>query len=356
MKGYAKKRLALFLCIMILIPSISSFLPMTAQEVSAKTSTMLYMDLYFEALDRVILIEKGEKFYLGDFVNVYEPSSSSSHWYTTFCKNVKYTSSKKSVISVNSKGLATAKKTGKSTITIKYKNGITFLNVKVVKAGTFKNTTAVKGVRKRAQKLSKSMPSKITLSNGYKYLEMSRDFTAFTTKHSANITTSGTLRGKAMGKNNGTYTKLAVPQAGRFSALSELFYNYYAKHSPVSGTKKLKIASISATPTEIKIKTTQKLTSAHVLAAHLEYPFLNDSVSKKKVSFRVDIFDKNGVILSNAVATMKKGSNVMTIKGFKTYSAEEGDLVPFKLKKGQKYAIGSKKLSSWGSGKTFKVK
>ena len=175
MKKYAKIRLSVFLCIMLVLPSIISVLPMTTTEAVAATNVSLYWNYNTDAANNaVIQVEKGEKFNIGDYAYVWFDVM--DYGCASQYKGVKYSSNKKSVLAVNSKGIVTAKKTGKATLTIKYKGQKITKKFQVVKAGTFKDTSAVKGLRKKADKLSKNMPSEITLSNGYKYLNMLKDF------------------------------------------------------------------------------------------------------------------------------------------------------------------------------------
>ena len=119
MKNHMRIRLAVFLCIMMVLPLIISILPMTAQDVSA--AQQLYFDWYYEInnyKDSFIEIEQGAKFNVGDYAYIMDKNLSGCA--SLFAK-AKYSSAKKGVASVNSKGLLTAKKPGTTTIKIKYR-------------------------------------------------------------------------------------------------------------------------------------------------------------------------------------------------------------------------------------------
>lgn len=362
MKRYAKIRLSVFLCIMLVLPSIISVLPMTATEAVAATNVSLYWNYNTNAANNaVIQVEKGEKFNIGDYAYVWLDVM--DYGCASQYKGVKYSSNKKSVLAVNSKGIVTAKKTGKATLTIKYKGKTITKKFQVVKAGTFKDTAAVKGLRKKVDKLSKNMPSEITLSNGYKYLKMLKDYNAYTTKHNDKFNRCGMLLEYVQLSTFGylgNTGKFAVPQSGRFCVLDQMLYQYADKHSPTStrSSKQLKIASASATTTSIKVKLKQKVNASHILAAHIENSYLNETVDKKKANVNLTIYDKTADKYYSGIGTIKKGSKIMTIKLItSTYDAGSQKYVDksAKLKKGHTYVIG-RKDTFWGNEKTVKVK
>ncbi|MBQ8528035.1 MAG: hypothetical protein IJ429_06130 [Lachnospiraceae bacterium] len=362
MKGYAKIRLAVFLCIMMVFPSIVSVLPMTAQEVSAASNVSVYWTYQFTLTAmETIQIEKGEKFNIGDYAYYYDGTVSKT---VSQVSKASYSSSKKSVLSVDSKGNVKAKKTGKATITIKCKGIKIKKTFQVVKAGTFKDTKVVTNVRKKAEKLKKNMPSKITVSNGYKYLKMENEFSDYVAKNSTKINQAGFLCEKQSFGNYTSYpitNKLAVPQAGRFLALNQLLYSYADKNSPTStrSSKQLKISSVSATTKSITIKTKQKITDAHILAENINSSFLNTTPSKKSAKAYVYIYDKKADQWYTGTATLKKGSKTITVKNF-VHSYYDSDAKKYvsktvKLKKNHTYTIGAKGVH-WGNGKKVTVK
>ena len=351
MKNHLKIRLSVFLCILMVLPSIISILPMTAQEVSAASNVYLYWNYEINSYDMdVIEIEKGQRFYIGDYA--YLTDGSKSGCASQFSK-AKYTSSKKSVITINSKGILTAKKSGKSKVTIKYGGKSISKVFEVVPAGSFDASEITEGLQQKLKKITNNMPSKITTSNGYKYLQTVIDYENYVSENSEDISAGGVL------KDISSYTnQLAVPQAGRYYALTQLMYQYSSKNSPTatSSSKILKPVSASATTKAIKVKTKQKATAAHILATDIYYIDLNDA-GKKTAKCYVTITDVNTNKVYPAIATITKGSKTISIVPIKrTYDSydEKYTIKKLSLKKGHTYQIGSS--MEWGNGIKVKVK
>ena len=360
MKRYAKIRLAVFLCIMLVLPSIVSVLPMSAQDVSAAEE--LYFSWFYEIEkheNTPIQIEKGAKFYVGDYAYI---GQGNDYGTATMYKDVKYSSSKKSVISVTSKGLLTAKKGGTATIKIKYKGKTISQKFKVVSKGKLTKSTAAKGLQKAATTVKNSIPKKITTSNAFKYTKVKKNYITKAGLYSSDITSGGFLQEEVKGETYSYTTssnKLAVPDAGRYHTLDYLLLKYSDKNSPTStrSSKALKISSASATTKQIKVKVKTAVTTAHILAANIDNYSLNkDSLNKKTALVDVYILDRTTCEVLNGTGTIKAGSKIITIN-VTTSGWVDGNYVttPVKLKKGHVYEIGAKELR-WGGGKTVKVK
>ncbi len=359
MKGYAKIRLAVFLCIVMVLPSVISVLPMTALEVSAASSASISWNYNFNSYaSTVIQIEKGEKFNIGDFAYVYDGAN---YGCASQFKKVSYSSSKKSIATVDSKGNLHAKRTGKVTITIKYKGQKIRQNFQIVKTGSLSSSKACNSLRQKTKQLAK-LPSKITSSNGYKYLNMVKSFDEFFLTNSMEISHAGFLKETVQ---SGIYTyynpsnKLAVPQIGRLFALQQLLYQFADKNSPTStsSSKILKISSVSASTSGITIKTKQKVTATHLLASYISYSSLNEKPNKKSADVYISVYDQTEQKYYSAIATLKKGSKTIFVKiGQNTYNPTTGntEFRVQKLKKGHTYMIGNP--VSWGSGKKVKIK
>ncbi len=351
MKNHMKIRLSVFLCIMMVLPSILSVLPMTAQEVSAASNVFLYWNYEMGSSGmKTIEIEKGQSFYIGDYAYI---SDGSKYGCASQFSKAKYTSSKKSVITINSKGILTAKKTGKATVTIKYNGKKIIQKIEVVPKGSFDAEDIVSGFQPKADKIANTMPSKITTSNGYKHLQTLKDYENYVAENREDISSGGFLKDVYSNSN-----QLAVPQAGRYFALTQLMYQYSSKNSPTatSSSKALKPVSASATTKAIKVKTKQKATTAHILATKISYSSMNDT-NKKTADCYVYITDTNTNTEYMAIATITKGSKTITITPIKrTYDpyTETYKNKKLSLKKGHTYQIGDS--MSWGNGMKVKVK
>ena len=359
MKRYSQIRLSIFLCIMMVLPSIVSVLPMTAQEVSAAQN--LYVDWSYDISKHEkssIEIEQGAIFNVGDYAYITDGNLSGTA--SLFAK-AKYTSGKKDVASVNSKGLLTAKNIGISTIKIKYKGKTISAKFKVVEKGSLSNGDAAKGLQEAINTMSASIPPKITKANALISLQAKNNYTSASKNFSKEISNTGFLY-EEVKDGNYTYTtlsnKLAVPNAGRYLYFDNLLYQYAAKNSPTStrGSKALKISSVSANTKQITIKTKKAVTAENILATNIEYSSYNPTPNKTSATAYIYVYDKTTGDTYVGLATLKKGSKVLNIKLNKSewvngvYTTKT-----VKLKKGHTYVIGAKNLA-WGNGKTVKVK
>lgn len=358
MKGYAKIRLAVFLCIMLVLPSIVSVLPMTAQEASAAEDVTLSWTYEIYQLGTTpIEIEKGAKFYVGDYTNIYEGDTYTN---ASLTSKAVYTSSKKSVATVSSKGLLTAKKTGTTTIKIKYKGKTISAKFKVVKKGSLTTSTEAKRVQTAADKI-KTQPAKITKSNALKQTKLKNNYSNSVSKYSSVISESGFLKEQVTSGNYTYYTtsaKLAVPDAGRYKTLSLKLYSYSDTNSPTStrGSKSMKISSVSANTKQITVKLKKAIDVEQILAANIQYCYYNEKPTKKSAVIYLSIYDKTADESYIGFATITKGSKILKIQCMSyVYTDGIGSYVAQKLVKGHTYRIGAKDVS-WGNGKTVKVK
>ena len=356
MRENMKKRLAVFLSILFILPTIMSVLPMTSQEVQAGVTYMGWnMTSYnFSGSSRVIAVEAGQQFNIGDFVMVYGGSSS------TIASTVKasYKSSKTSVAAVDSKGVVKAKKTGKATITIKYKGQKLSCIVKVEKAGSFGEKDIIASAQNEVDALVKNLPSKVTSKNGFSLLKKKADYykkmTDYTDDYAAKISYDGFLK-----ENYSTTSKLAVTDASKYYRIQALLTTFAEKNSPTStrSAKVLKVKSLSAKTSGITMKLNKAVTSDQILASNIESSYYNqDTLSQNTSKTFITVYDKTaGNKWYNGMVTLKKGSKSATLvlTEYK-YSDGVGKYVKVKLKKGHTYQIGSSVY--WTKGKTVKVK
>lgn len=362
MKKTMRVRLAVFLSIMMILPAIVAVLPMTAVDVSA-ASTEVYLSWGWNSTEnKTIQVEQGQKFYIGDYASV--SIYGKSPWYgKASLVKATYSSSKKSVATVNSKGYLTAKGTGTTTVTVKYKGKKITTGIEVVPAGTFETSDNITGLQKKADAIAKKIPSKITTKNGFELNKLVRDYATYVDGLDE-ISTSGFLKEKVIHTfNNTTYTtyketaQLAVPQAGRYMVLSSLLSDYGWKNNPTgtTGAKILKIKSVSAKTSAITIKLKKKVDATQVLAARINgYSEENDKLSgNTKANINVYIYDTANQKSYLCKAVLKKGSNTLKLIP-QTYSTKKGKWVTTKLTKGHTYRLESSYY--WTKGKTVKVK
>lgn len=357
MRENMKKRLAVFLSILFILPAIVAVLPTTALEAQAASSVSLSWNMSNYTMSgnsRVIAVEAGQKFNIGDYVSVYR-----NQYGTASMMKATYASSNKSAATVDSKGNLTTKKAGKTTITVKYKGQKISCILNVEKAGSFGNSEIIETMQKEVDALVKNLPSKVTTKNGFAVRNKMRVYYNNVTDIEGSLYNNINYDGFLRELKNGYYSttnKLAVPQAGRYNYVSKLLSAYATKNSPTSthSAKVMKIASVSATTKGITVKLKKALTSEQILALQIENSYYNeDNYSQKKAFGYVSVLDKKTKKYYSGILTVEKGSKTAKIE-IQEYKPSSFKYVKTKLKKGHTYMIGS--ASSWTKGKTVKVK
>lgn len=359
MKGTTKIRLAVFLCIMMVLPSIVSVLPMTAQDVSA--AQYLYLGWCWDIEEykkSSVEIEQGATFNVGDYAYITDGKLGGTA--SLFAK-AKYTSGKKSVATVSSKGILTAKNIGMTTIKIKYKGKTISAKFKVVEKDSLSSGDAAKSLQEAVNTMTAAIPSKITKANALKSVKAKNNYSSEAQNYSKEISSTGFLYEEVKDGNFTSWkrtNKLAVPTAGRYLYFDNLLYQYATKNSPTStnSSKALKISSASANTKQITIKLKKPVTVNHILATNIEWTQYNKTPNKQSAVAYISVYDKKTYETYVGLATLKKGSKVLNITLTKSewvdgvYTTKN-----VKLKKGHTYVIGAKNLA-WGDGKTVKVK
>lgn len=350
MRENMKKRLAVFLCILFVLPTIMSVLPQTAQETQAANVYLGWIGTLYSTGGKMT-VEQGAKFYIGDYAQVTGGTAS--------MVKATYSTSKKSVATVNSKGYVEAKGTGSATIRIKYKGKSLSCALKVVKAGEFETKEAYRKLAEEADTVAKNMPSKVTSGNGFDLLKIRDDYQKVSNSVLTEISEDGFIKGRNSSGYSVSTEKLAVPKAGRIQTLRFKLSEYANKNSPVStrSSKVLKIASVSASAGKVTIKLKKAPGKEQMLAMriiHSSYPEQNKTGGNDKVYFYINLINTKKVSdYYSGLACMKKGSKTITIIPQK-YSASKNKFVNAKLKKNTTYSLSTK--SDWTRGKTFKVK
>lgn len=353
---HIKMRLAVFLSVIMILPSIMAILPAAPVSVSAASS---YVQMDWNGIYHT-QVEQGQEFYIGDFATVYTYGKKAWRG-TASMTSASYSSSNSSVASIDKKGYFTAKATGKTKIKVKYQGKEIEEEIEVVEAGTFTETAAVSGLRERAGKLSKKNPSKITAKNAYSLYKLAADIKAYAAKNANEISADGHLVEKSQYSN--TYyqtTKLAVPQAGRYYTFLAALQNEFGyKNNPTStqSAKVMRIQSISAKPTAITVKLKKKIDATQILAARIcnEHVGNEQIKGKNKAYISVPVIDVKSNTAYSAVGEIKKGSAVVKIKSFQKFVSQKSKYVNVKLKKGRTYKIDYG-FNTWSKGKTVTVR
>ncbi len=346
MKENMKKRLAVFLCILFVLPAIMAVLPQTAQEVQAAKASVSWNGS-FSYLKGKVTVETGAAFYIGDYASVHEPSIS----YTVSMLKASYSTDNKGVASVNNKGYVTAKKPGSAKIKIKCKGKSLVCTLTVVEAGSFETKSAYKKLEKAVKPIEKNMPSKITTTNGFRFAEIKNKYKEVAESVEFDITDDGFI---AIGESYVDLVPtnmLAVPKAGRINTLEYKLNRFSKSISPFSTTssKVLKIASVSANADKVTITLERAASKEQVIAAMISS---NIPPENNKVYFRISIYNKKNWQILSGIACMKAGSRTVTIVPWE-YNNKKEKYVKVKLKKNTTYRLES--INDWTQGKTFKI-
>lgn len=352
MREGLKKRVAVLLTLLMVLPAIVAVLPMTAQDVQAASAFMSWNVAGYGS--KKIMVEKGQQFYVGDYVNLYTYGKTS--WYgTASLRNVSYSSSSASVASVNKKGFFTAKKTGSTKITVKYQGQKASCEFQVVAAGSLSGSDAASELSSSVSAMT--VPSKVSAKNGFELRKQILACDAVVNEHMNDISYRGFLKEKSSGSSYYMETeKLAVPQAGRYMTLDALLNNYATQNSPTStrSAKVMKIASASANSRAVTVKLKKSIDTVQILAAQLQEKTINAKVTGKSQAYiRVYMYNTKTYKTYYGLGLIRKGSRVMKITPQKYVYQNGGSYVNTKLPKGT-YRLENK--SYWTKGKTVTVK
>ncbi len=352
--GKFRKKLSVWAAVFMTVAiSLSVF---SAASVPAAAAE-LQINWYNGETETEISVEKGEKFYIGDFVSILGENISK----TASLVKASYKSQRPKIASVSSKGYLSAKSAGTTDISVSYQGETLICHLTVVKKGTFDKTTAVKKLQAAAKTLSKGMPAKLTAAKGYT-LKKKKDtylntYKAYSMKK---LAYDGFLyEQERPASDNSDYKRseqLAVPQAGRYLTAEALLRQFLLNNNPTSikSKKTMRIASAAASSktNKITIKLTKSLTADQIFAAQLAFPTENSTInSKTKANIIMSVYDETAREYYRGELVLKKGSRQFTVNPVvSTYGGyEKAELV-----KGHVYMLESK--LSWANGTKITAK
>lgn len=343
--SYLKKRIAIFLCMVMAFTTVFCVMPQEQAQAASKVQFSWDFGGYNSTVKEAQIELGAENLYIGDYVSAYASGSTYTNYgYLSANSGVTYKSSNKNIIAVDSKGKLTAKKTGTATITVKFKGATGKCKLTVVEKDSFasiRNAVYRYAESKEAsEKLISAYGKGITNKNRYKVLKAYKAFRK-------NFVSAVYVEYNSDGNN--TY-RIYNPITGRAAVIAEAVQKYGDARNPLatSSGKYFKVKSITGKGTSITITLKSKVTAEQVLGiqfAGVYYDEVSDSKTST-VTFPMYVMDKNGKYTAVS-AKVKKGSNKITIK------------TP-KLTKGQTYRLGSG-IGDWlvsGSGNknSFKAK
>lgn len=311
--NYIKRHIAVFLCMLFAFTTVMMALPQ-GQVKAAEKIRMTWDFPYTSGGERVVQVKRGaENLYIGDYLFVVDLSGDVDIY--NYCSNlsgVSYKSSQPSVVAINAKtGEMNAKKNGTSEITVKYKGKKRHCTIKVVdEVPSYFDKRHYREVPdKYAGDFIKEFGTEITSKNRYKLLSIYK------------------LADEWVVGSNGVYTKnifekkemfcaICEPTIGRANALARKFGIYAQERNPFLGgsAKQIKITKLSGSKKTITATISKKVDADQIFGAQYVYGWDSKASEKRTVDFPVYIRDTRDGYKYYAVATLKKGSNKITIK------------------------------------------
>ncbi len=344
------------LSFILILVCILSVLPQTAINVQAKEKEVVrWHDLSTETS---ISVEKGARFYIGDYVIVTTPDSHA----TASMKGASYKSSNGKIATVSKKGQVKAKKEGMTNITVTCKGKKLTCQLTVEEKGAFGKSTEAKDLKKAVQTLAKGMPGK-KLSNGKAYGFITK-YRKFMSNYNLNSKTKLSYDGFLFQNEKpasdsmdvSKSDRLAVPEASRYWTAYALVRQFQLSNDPTSveSKKTMKINSLTASSKsdKITVKLTKGVTEAQILAAQLAYSDYNVAAgSRKNAEIIISVYDENAKTYYKGKAALKKGSRQVTIQPsyYRGLQYHNADLI-----KGHVYRVGSD--LDWAKGKKVTAK
>lgn len=354
-----KKRLALYLAVLMVLPAVVGILPGSAQEAQAATSYELYWQggTTSGSTKTTIQVEAGQKFYIGDLIRAY-----TKNWDTTTGSLLKmtYKTSRSAVASVNkSTGLVTTKKAGTATIAVTYGKKTMRCTLKVVKKGALKSTSTYKSLNKAANAMADAVPTEITAKKAVKVIKAISAFRVAIEKRTTPPFVN--YQGFKVDKNYNVTNELVVPMAGRFATLDDMFQQFTGGCYPLTGSShmfKLSGASASASKNTVTVTLKSKASLKQIVSLQYYgwyYTKLDNTVANR-AQFTTSITDLTAKKTYTAIGTVKTGSKTITYKLYNMSYSKSGAQVwkNVRVVKGHKYQIGSK--SSWAKAKKITAK
>lgn len=337
-----KKRIAIFLCMLMAITTVAAYLP--AAQVKVEAATYFY-EMYGRfggfsetkptlstATDFLVIAEGVENLYAGDLLygNKHTEDWSKSIYYSTMkdVSGVSYGSKDETIVKVNSStGKITAKKTGQAIIYVKWKGISLYAAVEVVSAKDVQSyRTANKSAISAAKKFAAAYDGKVTSSNVVRLLKLAKNLNDSFTDGYNGIQYSTTI------ENDVWKSDVIVYSTEILRAVSDSsdVYSYCSTRNPFSttGSYTFKISSLSGSGKTVKATLNKAVSADQYVGAQYYYMWNEDiKISTSSLSFPIYIRDTKSGDIYSATATIKKGSKTIGIKSSKS------------LKKGKKYEL-----------------
>lgn len=311
-----KKRLSVFLCLLLTIPAIMGALPQAKLEVQAASNQISINTRRVTTTSEIQITTKTKGFYVGDLFSAYAYGSNYKNYgVLSMNSGVTYKSSKPAVASVDKKsGLIKAKKKGNTTITVKFKGASSSLKIKVVSSlGT---VPSYKNLEKAADNLIKAYGKNINNKNRYQVVNAQNlyveEYNRISSMYHAGLISSYDAKRQVY------VYKVFIPAITHADAVSDTVNDYKNLKNPV-GTgqaKLLEVTSVSGKNNMVTAKLSKKVTADQIFGLKAASSKLWDTKIEKgkKAEFPVYIRDAKTGHKYYAIATATEGKNTLSIK------------------------------------------
>lgn len=354
------KRLAIFLSILLVAPTVLGCLPQNTLQAEAASNA--YLNWTYEikstynydsegilTLKRELQAEKGMKFNLGDLIHV---SYKDKYGYLSDYSGVKYESSNKKVASISKNGEVSVVGTGTTEFKVTFKGTTTQCTLKAVKSGAFGSKKASNVKAAKAANTLCSKGKTITSKNRYAVYQANGKLDQIL-DNMKNLTYRGFLKEKRNSYYE-TTNKLVVPELLKTRKVESRLTEYTCKNNPVGTTssKWFKISKVSPKKNSktFTITLKSKVTDTQIFAIKSYYSSDSYIANDKIARFPIYVVDKKTGHKYRGTAVAKKGSKTLQVT-----------MDYLKLKKNTNYQLVGiekdyKTGKSWTKNKTFKVK
>ncbi len=368
-----KKRIAVFLCLLLVLPTLLQSLPGLTLEANAASSNRLNTSLSWSVYTRIgeenssymgtqeLILEVGQEIDFSSYFYWYNSSNYSSKNLSQVSGET-YSSSSKSVASITKAGVLTAKKQGSTTITVKYKNQGIKVNIKVT-AKKYTQNKKIASLNSAIEKTWKKYGKKtITAKNVTAlYNEMVKiKKTALECNKILNSTSSYPTILSSTVYIQEDYSYHVLINYGYYNQLSQKLYGFTSskKNSVIAtiSTKNLTAKSVKVSGKNLTVNLNKKLTTAHLVTV-AAYGTADSQITSKSgltinysiykgKNLKVTTFETKGKEVMTGTVTLKPGSKTIAVKMKK------------KLAKGNYYVAfyNNYKGYALSCSKAFKVK
>lgn len=338
-----KKRIAVFLCLLLVLPTLLQSLPGLTLEANAAGTNRLNTSLSGWVYTRTgeenpsymgsqeLILEVGQEVDFSSYFYWYNSSNYSSKCLSEV-SGEKYSSSNKNVAGITKAGVLTAKKQGSTQITVNYKNQGIKVNIKVTEKKYTKNKKIASlnsTIEKAWKKYGKKTITAKNVTTLYNEMVKIRKTALECNKILNNTSNYPAILSSTVSIKEGYYYNYYVLiNYGKYNQLTQKLYEFTAskKNSIVAtiSTKNLTAKSVKVSGKKLTVNLNKKLTTAH-LTTVAYFGSMDSQITSKsglKINYsiykgnglKVTTFDTKGKEVMTGTVTLKPGNKTIAIK------------------------------------------